>query len=155
MRFLLDAMLGKLARDLRALGYDAAYETDANDDALLERARRSDRVLITRDVALADQAGDDGVLLDHRDPDVQLANLLERLDLEPDPDGFLSRCLGCNEPLQEANEPDGLPPDLEDAPHWSCPGCGNVYWIGTHAHDMLDRLSPYLDETPSILQDPS
>lgn len=155
MRFLLDAMLGKLARDLRALGYDAAYENDAEDDALLERARRSDRLLITRDVALADEARDDGVLLEHRDPAVQLANLVEHLELEPDPEAFLSRCLDCNEPLQEAHVPKALPPDREGAPHWSCPGCGNVYWIGTHAHAMLDRLAPYFDETPSLLQDPS
>jgi uncharacterized protein with PIN domain len=47
MRFVCDAMLGKLAKHLRLLGFDAAY---ARTPAALEglRLRERDRILLTR-----------------------------------------------------------------------------------------------------------
>jgi len=53
MRFMADAMLGRLARWLRILGYDTAYEKVITDEALLERVIRDDRWLLTRDRRLA------------------------------------------------------------------------------------------------------
>jgi hypothetical protein len=50
-RFLVDAMLGRLAKWLRILGYDAEYFPGEDDD-LLRQARRQGRVLLTRDTRL-------------------------------------------------------------------------------------------------------
>lgn len=154
-RFVLDAMLGKLARDLRALGYDAAYRNDAEDEALLRHAQEEERFLVTRDEHLAKRAGEQGILLRTRDPEVQRANLARALDLRPDPERFLSRCLECNRALEETHQPDALPADMEGARHWTCPACERVYWIGTHAKDMLDRFEPYLKETPRVFDQDS
>lgn len=52
-RFLCDVMLGRLARWLRALGHNAAYDHAADDPALLRRAARERRTLVTRDTQLA------------------------------------------------------------------------------------------------------
>ena len=58
MKFLADAMLGKLARFLRIFGYDTVYANDLEeyfsicpvpDNKLLEYAIEDDRIIITRD----------------------------------------------------------------------------------------------------------
>jgi uncharacterized protein with PIN domain len=51
-RFLVDAMLGSLARRLRLLGFDAAY-TISSDDELIGKAIRENRIIITMDTELA------------------------------------------------------------------------------------------------------
>src|SRR5712691_5976129 len=51
-RFVLDVHLGTLARRLRLVGVDAAYANDAGDDALIEPANASRRVLLTQDRGL-------------------------------------------------------------------------------------------------------
>jgi len=53
MRLLCDEMLGSLARWLRLLGVDVAYVQGVHDDVLAQQARDEDRVLVTRDAALA------------------------------------------------------------------------------------------------------
>jgi len=50
-RFLADAMLGRLARWLRILGYDVEY-FPGEDDELVHQARREGRILLTRDTRL-------------------------------------------------------------------------------------------------------
>ena len=47
--FVADGHLGKLARDLRLLGFDIAYDHDADDRQLLATMRESNRTLLTRD----------------------------------------------------------------------------------------------------------
>ena len=48
-RFIADAMLGKLAKWLRILGLDVAYEKAIEDQALISRARLEKREILTRD----------------------------------------------------------------------------------------------------------
>jgi uncharacterized protein with PIN domain len=47
--FFADAMLGRLARWLRMLGYDTAYEKVISDEALTARVLTEQRWLLTRD----------------------------------------------------------------------------------------------------------
>ena len=47
--FFADVMLGKLARWLRMLGYDTAYERKIDDADVVGRVLREDRWLLTRD----------------------------------------------------------------------------------------------------------
>src|SRR5690348_3278166 len=48
-RFLADCNVGRLARWLRALGYDASYHARIDDSELVREAAAEDRVLLTRD----------------------------------------------------------------------------------------------------------
>ncbi|MFP5295733.1 MAG: Mut7-C RNAse domain-containing protein, partial [Alphaproteobacteria bacterium] len=58
MSWLCDAMLGRLARLLRAAGEDVAMvDADADDPTVVARARREGRRLLTRARRLAETAG--------------------------------------------------------------------------------------------------
>ena len=56
LRFVADSMLGKLARWLRMLGQDVMYSTELNDSALIEVAKKENRVLLTKDLELYKRA---------------------------------------------------------------------------------------------------
>jgi hypothetical protein len=141
---LCDAMLGKLARWLRLLGYDTAYEADVADDTLLARAAAEGRILLTRDAALATRAPR-ALRVRSLEPEEQLREALRGLGLQPDPALLLSRCSVCNAPLLEATraEAEGHVPASVLPRHeryWRCPRCARWYWRGTHAQRFEESL---------------
>jgi uncharacterized protein with PIN domain len=148
-RFLADAMLGRLARWLRILGYDTAYEKVISDDALLARAVSENRWLLTRDRYLARQRVLQGrhTLLVRDDLEGQLQELRQALTIEltlPHRRGYL--CATCNFPLVpitvEAATPLVPPFVAESYRDFSqCPHCRYVFWPGTHWDDMCQRIS--------------
>ena len=76
MRFVADAMLGRLAKWLRFLGYDVLYLPDIHDAELIRIAREQDRCLLTRDTRLARRKGIPHCLLVFsNDPPGQLREL--------------------------------------------------------------------------------
>jgi uncharacterized protein len=150
-RFVADVMLGRLARWLRALGYDTLYVRDAPDAQLLGLALREGRRLLTRDAALARRARDAGFLVRAETLDEQLREVMSACGL--DGRASLSRCLECNgvlaavpaEAIREAV------PAYTFATHrefWRCPDCRRVFWAGSHAAGILRRLEPYLGGRP-------
>ena len=48
MKFLVDRMLGKLAKNLRTLGYDTVYYQGQDPRQLIEIARQQGRAILTR-----------------------------------------------------------------------------------------------------------
>src|SRR5260370_26727472 len=48
-RFLADCNVGRLARWLRAMGYDASYHARIDDSELVREAAAENRVVLTRD----------------------------------------------------------------------------------------------------------
>jgi uncharacterized protein with PIN domain len=148
-KFVVDTMLGKLARWLRALGYDTLYPKAVEDHRLLRLARAEARVLLTRDARLARDAGPLGLLVTAERLEEQIGEVVERLDLAPSADGLLSRCLECNGLLetQPKEAVRGLVPEyiFSTQEHFvGCSGCGRIYWQGSHADRMLSRLAPFL-----------
>ncbi len=142
-RFLADAMLGRLATWLRILGYDAEYDR-SEDRRLVERARREERLLLTRDTGLLRRRDLPRHLFVRSDAvREQLREVMTGLGLRPRTDGH--RCLRCNVPLEARAraEVEGRVPDFVHASQehfWSCPRCGRVYWAGTHRRHMEETL---------------
>ena len=57
MKFIVNGMLGRLAKWLRILGYDTTYSPHLDDDQLVRQARAEGRLLLTRDTGLARRRG--------------------------------------------------------------------------------------------------
>lgn len=148
-RFVVDTMLGRLARWLRAMGYDTLYPGQAADRELLRLARTEDRLLVTRDRRLARLAHPLGCLIHAERVDEQIVEAVVQLALAPAEAEWLSRCLECNarlEPKAKAGLA-GLVPEhvlTTQSEFMGCPGCGRIYWSGSHADRMLARLARLL-----------
>jgi uncharacterized protein len=138
-KFVADAMLGRLARHLRLLGFDVLYDNKLDDNAVLATALEQRRIILTRNHALAKRPLASNHLLiesDHvRD---QAAQVLSAFELEQRP---LIRCSICNAPLA----PIAKKAVRDLVPHYvyagqrefqSCSGCGRVYWRGSHVRRM-------------------
>lgn len=147
LRLLCDEMLFRLARSLRAAGYDTVLAADgAPDRDLLERCRREDRVLVTRDRKLMAAALPEvrAVLLVDEDRESEARALGRALDIDwlhaP-----LSRCMVDNAPLSPAGPADlaRVPSTVEAAPEAVkvCRTCGRVYWPGSHVKRLMEKLS--------------
>ena len=150
MRFLCDEMLLRLARLLRAAGYDTYLAHDGQSDAeLLEIARAENRVLVTRDKRLAAQAHPRAVAVQGRGAHAEAEHLAAVLPVDWTLAPF-SRCLVDNEPLRDAGPADveRMPPEAREreGPFRACPACGRVYWPGSHVKrlgERLDRLAKF------------
>jgi uncharacterized protein with PIN domain len=140
-RFIADSMLGSLARWLRMLGYDTAYEKDIDDDAIVKRASQEGRHIVTRDRELAKQPG--AVMIESDTLEEQLKCVADRFELSFD-EGSI-RCSACNGALSDLPKEDagGAVPEgaLESNDvFWKCEACGKVYWKGSHWHGIMERF---------------
>ncbi len=141
-RLLVDAMLGRLCRWLRLLGYDAAYWRDGSDEALMAAARADGRLIVTRDHGLAGRRGVRALLVAAESLDAQIGEVQAALGGHPAP---FTRCPECNAALADlprAAARDLVPPYVwhTQAEFRRCPGCDRVYWKGTHWPAMMARL---------------
>lgn len=151
-RFLVDAMLGHVARDLRLLGLEARFAGRLGDAEVLGWAQRQGLRLLTRDAGLARRAGSlPHLWVRSADREEQVREVLRSLprELEPAP---LSRCLGCGGVLGRVPREEAAPlvPDhvaLSSPEFWRCRECRRVFWRGSHAPGLERRareLAAYL-----------
>ncbi len=145
-RFLLDAMLGSLARWLRIGGVDAEYRRDSGDLELVEEAARDGRILLTRDEELSRRAKKRGVEALYVPPGSDrdaLREVASAFDLRLDPEK--SRCPRCNGELRPATKdevtgtaPEGTLKNFSE--FWRCEKCGSVFWRGSHWRSIRATL---------------
>ncbi len=143
LRFLLDVHLGTLARRLRLLGVDTAYESlDIGDPALAARSAAEHRVMLSRDRGLLRRRELwAGAFVYSTRPEDQLQDVLDRFrpGLRP-----WTRCIACNGLLREATK-DEVADQLEGGTQRSydvfaqCVACGRAYWKGAH-HEQLEAI---------------
>ena len=155
--FLCDHMLGSLARWLRFFGYDALYPEAMPDGEILRLAGKEGRILITRDRHLAERAGPTAVLIVSVVLDEQILQLKRDIGIEMEGPRRMMRCPKCNAVLAAASKetverialerrcgapgeaiPDGVLQRHEE--FWRCPGCGQVYWHGSHYDRIIGKI---------------
>jgi len=145
--FACDAMLGGLARWLRAAGFDASWHPGIEDRDLVRSAREQERTLLSSDSRIFEFAvirdGLQPALFVPRDlkPQAQLGFVLGKLKLHlQDP-----RCMKCGGELVEKpkEEVAGRVPARTYAwldEFWECNDCKRVYWHGTHWRKIQEVL---------------
>jgi len=146
--FVVDAMLGDLAKWLRILGRSSFYEPLADDDELIRVAREQGAVLLTRDRGLSERAAAEGVrvvYLGGMGLEEALAELARRFSIRLEVDLSDTRCPLCNGRLRRATPSEvasRVPPGVAGAYDLFlvCEKCGHVYWPGSH----LERMRQFL-----------
>ena len=148
-RFVVDVNVGRLAKWLRALGYDVLAIPNADDNALVRVALAEGRILLTRDGGLVrrrlvSRGVLKAVLIRSDDYLMQLRQVVEQLRL--DADRPFTRCLECNQPLQEVPRhqvQDRVPSYVFQTQEEfkACSACGRVYWRGTHWARMKEAIN--------------
>lgn len=152
-RFAADRMLGRLARMLRLLGYDAVYSTSASPAELADLARREDRLILTRGDARQRFPSVPKVFSLRSDsPAEQLRQVVREFALDTE-SRLWSRCTLCNGLIErvEKREVESVVPPKAFAAYgefYRCSGCGHVYWRGSHVERMLKNLAAILGESP-------
>jgi uncharacterized protein len=153
-KFVADGHLGKLARHLRMAGFDTLYGRDWDDDHIVATAAAGRRIILTRDKGmLRRSAVERGYFVRAIEAEAQLAEVLRALQLEGRMAPF-TRCRECNAPLEDARREEvleSLPARVREAYERfrRCPGCGRVYWEGTH----YARMRSVLERMPRPPQD--
>ena len=148
-RFLADCNVGRLARWLRALGYDASYHARIGDAELVREAAAESRVVLTRDRDLTKrrviQSGVVRAIL-IRDDEVtmQLRQVFAELGLELKE--ALTRCIECNSELQPrvpSMVAERVPPyvRLTQSRSSECPDCCRLSCACTPLPRILQLLA--------------
>jgi len=149
-RFVLDTHLGKLARHLRLAGFDCLYRNDYRDSEIINAALADRRIVLTRDKGLLKQRlVTHGYFVRNIESEKQLREVVRALQLESALRPF-TRCRECNAELREVPKAEVLArlPEKVRAAYERfslCPGCGRVYWEGTHYQRLRRLLQPACD----------
>jgi uncharacterized protein with PIN domain len=144
-RFVLDAHLGTLARHLRLAGFDSLYRNDYRDIELVTTSVAEGRIVLTRDKGLLKRRlVTHGYFVRATEPWAQLREVLRALQLEASLKPF-TRCRACNAKLQQVAKTqvlERLPAKVRGAYErfQLCPGCGRLYWEGSHYARLRQRL---------------
>ena len=158
LRFMVDAMLGRLARWLRILGCDARFEEEIPDAELVRRALEEGRVILTRDRALAEEWSVPHLLIvESEAPLTQLRQVVRAFELDWRARLF-TRCSRCNTELETIAREDAatrVPPRIfsERERFLRCVSCGRIYWGGSHSARMRRVLDEALERAVAAEDD--
>jgi uncharacterized protein with PIN domain len=144
VKFVADAMLGKVAKWLRILGYDTHYRSYYRP-GVMDHLMEGERCLLSRNKTRVEHYTHALLVYSDRVGE-QLTELKHLIPLIPDQSNWFSRCLICNVSLKEAKEDEarGNIPEYVFYQNIKgiqvCPSCGRYYWPGSHRTKMMNQL---------------
>lgn len=156
-RFTVEKTLGKLAKWLRILGFDACSEPCGSMGSNAQTV--SGRILLTRTRRRCRELqGRSFFLIRSNDPFDQLKEVICGLSLSARDLRPFSRCLLCNEPTEPVSKDAvyHLVPDFIWENHerfCRCGRCRKIYWAGSHTERGMRRIAA-LFEDPKPIQLP-
>jgi len=148
-QFIVDSNVGKLAKWLRMMGYDALFFEGSSDSQMIAMAMAENRVILTRDTQImrrrvVTNGRLKAILIQSDEPERQMRQVMDTLRLDCQFQPF-SICLECNQPLVERSREqvkDQVPPYVfqTQSQYMECPACHRIYWRGTHWQAMTRKL---------------
>jgi uncharacterized protein with PIN domain len=151
-KLIADAMLGRLAKWLRLIGFDVIYKNNIQDEEVLSSSISEKRIILTRDKKLFQKAKSKNIpciFINSVSIEEQLKQVFEVLGVEsilP-----LKRCANCNCLLKhiEKKDVEGLVPDYifdTETDFNICEKCKKIYWHGSHALNIEQKIKKILCE---------
>lgn len=148
MKFIADAMLGRLARWLRIIGFDTLYSPDIDDRTLLKIARQEERYILTRDSHFHRKDIENCLLIQSNSLHEQIGQVVSELRLGPGP---AMRCPNCNGALKAVGQKEDVRDSVPEYVYMNfsrfqqCTMCSNVYWEGSHYRNIMEIIENDLD----------
>jgi uncharacterized protein with PIN domain len=146
--FLVDTMLGKLAKWLRVMGYDTLYQSSYGQDTSDRPNKKKERLFLSRNEQRVRQYPHSLLIRSDR-VNAQLQEIKNADHLTQDRSAWFSRCLICNLPLDAIAIEDAG----ENVPEYVlyqgdviirfCPSCKRYFWKGTHRDRMIKQLEEW------------
>ncbi|MFW9999807.1 MAG: DUF5615 family PIN-like protein [Candidatus Hermodarchaeota archaeon] len=162
MKFLVDAMLGKLSRFLRIFGFDTIYANDligyfnidpVPDEKLIDYAKRNRRIIVTKDYVLYKHYEDKSIFLSGEGIYNYLKQLNKKLGLNFKFNLKQARCSMCNSQLERVQNKNSIKMYVLEETYnnytefYQCSNlqCKKVYWQGSHIEDIEYKLGNSLE----------
>ena len=149
IKFIIDNNVGKLAKWLRIMGYDAILFSGDDDGKMVKIALAQSRAILTKDNEIMKRrlvsiGRLKALLIKDDDIKAQLRQVVAAFNLDYHYKPF-SRCLECNQILVDRGKPstEGLVPPYvykTQELYMECPSCHKLYWRGTHWKAMSREL---------------
>jgi uncharacterized protein with PIN domain len=155
--FAVDASLGRLAKHLRLMGFDAAYQEEADAMAYFRRVGQG-RIALTRIRHLCGRLPQEKWLYFRaNDPENQVVAVLTAFEIDAEDLRPFSRCIRCNlavERLERAVVQGRVPEHVwrTQPGFYGCPGCGRVYWPGSHTQRYHEKIKYWFKKRSAINQ---
>jgi hypothetical protein len=152
MKFLADAMLGKLAKWLRLIGVDVSFDKYLTADQAEKLAMKEGRVLITRRTSIVQKPKHPEILfIKYNALADQFRQFLESYPAIDPWANIFFRCILCNtqlEPVQKETVLSFVPPYVAKTQtnFTRCPTCQRIYWPATHKERMEKHLRQLLGQ---------
>jgi uncharacterized protein with PIN domain len=149
MKFLASRELGRLAKWLRILGFDAAYFREENKSSFIITALREERIVLTRNKILLKDKALNSLFVKSEVLGNQLKQVFSDLNISPADCKMFTRCILCNQGLIAA-EKDKIKSRVPEYVYATqkqfsqCPQCKRVYWPGTHwgnVSQVLEKIT--------------
>jgi uncharacterized protein with PIN domain len=130
------------------MGHDVEYSNSMDDSELLTIAKKEQRILLTRDFELYQQAISkevDAFYVEGQTEEQRLTELAERFGIKLGIDMATSRCPKCNTQVKPVSKEE-VASRVEKSTFehytefWECPKCGQVYWQGAHWTKIRETL---------------
>jgi uncharacterized protein with PIN domain len=134
-----------LAKWLRALGFDAAYDPFLADHGVIATARERGAIALTRDTRFPRPADVCVLFVEDDRVEQQLGQVVRDAGVDLAEARPMSRCTVCNDALVRAHRSEvweRVPPFiyLNHERYARCPSCARVYWEGSHALRIRRQL---------------
>ncbi|MFX0058178.1 MAG: Mut7-C RNAse domain-containing protein [Candidatus Hodarchaeota archaeon] len=161
IKFLVDSMLGKLARFLRIFGYNTIYANDLEefykispipDDKLNSYAEENNCIILTKDYEFYRKLKDKSIYLEGEGIYNYLKQLQIQLNLIYNFKMEKARCSKCNSVLEKVKNKEMIKNEVLDETYdnykefYQCinPQCKKIFWSGSHILDITEKVKKNL-----------